>query len=54
MIRHVLEELEPIRTRRLQLDERPGVAAEVLAAGAARALEVAERTLGEAKGAMGL
>jgi hypothetical protein len=50
----VVEELEPIRTRRLQLDERPGVAAEVLADGARRAHEVADRTLVEAKEAMGL
>ena len=54
MIRRVVEELEPIRTRRLQLDERPGVAAEVLAEGARRAREVADKTLAEAKGAMGL
>jgi len=54
MIRHVVAELDPIRTRRLQLDERPGVAAEVLAAGATRAREVAARTLAEAKEAMGL
>ena len=54
MIRHVVEELDPIRTRRLQLDERPGVAAEVLAAGSTRAREIAAQTLGDAKEAMGL
>jgi tryptophanyl-tRNA synthetase len=54
MIRRVVEELDPIRTRRLQLEERPGVAADVLAAGAVRAREVADRTLAEAKAVMGL
>jgi len=54
MIRRVVEELEPIRLRRLQLDERPGLAAEVLAEGGQRARELADRTLAEAKKAMGL
>lgn len=54
MIRHVVEELDPIRKRRAELEERPGVAAEVLAEGDARANQVAERTLAEAKEAMGL
>jgi tryptophanyl-tRNA synthetase len=54
MIKHVLEELEPIRARRARLEARRGVAAEVLAAGRRRAAEVAEQTLTEAKKAMGL
>ncbi len=54
MIRHVVEELEPIRERRGELEERPGIAAEVLEAGAARAREMADATLDEAKKAMGL
>jgi len=54
MIRRVVEELEPIRLRRLQLDERPGVAAEVLAEGGQRAREQAVATLAEAKRVMGL
>jgi tryptophanyl-tRNA synthetase len=54
MIHHVVEELEPIRLRRLQLDERPGLAGEVLAEGATRAREVAAATLDEAKRGMGL
>jgi len=54
MIRRVVEELEPIRLRRLQLDERPGLAAEVLAEGGKRARQHAEETLSEAKRAMGL
>jgi tryptophanyl-tRNA synthetase len=54
MIRRVVEELEPIRLRRLQLDERPGLAAEVLSEGGRRARKHADRTLVEAKRAMGL
>ncbi len=54
MIKHVLEELEPIRARRAELEARRGVAAEVLAAGARRANQLAEQTLAEAKRAMGL
>jgi tryptophanyl-tRNA synthetase len=54
MIHRVVEELEPIRARRLQLDERPGLAAEILADGAYRAGEVATATLTQAKEAMGL
>jgi hypothetical protein len=54
MIHRIVEELEPIRLRRLQLDERPGLAAEVLAEGGRRAREHADLTLAEAKRAMGL
>ena len=54
MIRRVVEELEPVRLRRMQLDERPGLAAEVLAEGGRRAREQADRTLVEARRAMGL
>jgi tryptophanyl-tRNA synthetase len=54
MIHRVVEELEPIRVRRLQLDERPGLAAEILSDGAHRAGEAANATLIEAKEAMGL
>jgi tryptophanyl-tRNA synthetase len=54
MIRRVVEELEPIRLRRLQLDERPGLAAEVLTEGGKRAQGHAAETLSQAKRAMGL
>lgn len=54
MIRHVIEELQPIRERRLELDKRPGIAGDVLADGRARANEVADKTLAEAKESMGL
>ena len=53
-IRHVIEELQPIRERRLELDKRPGIAGDVLADGCARANEVAEKSLAEAKESMGL
>ena len=54
MIRRVLSELEPIRERRQEIGKRPGVAQEVLCEGNRRAREVAERTLEEAKRAMGI
>jgi len=54
MIKHVVEELEPIQARRRELTARPGVVREVLAAGRERAGAVASATLAEAKAAMGL
>jgi len=54
MIGHLTAELDPIRKRRIELGKRPGVAAEVLEAGARKANEAADRTLAEAKEAMGL
>jgi len=54
MIHHIVEELEPIRKRRRELEERPGIVTEVLADGAKRANEVASATLDEAKRAMGI
>ena len=54
MIRHVIDELDPIRQRRNELDDRPGIAGEILAEGRKKAGEVAETTLAEAKQAMGL
>jgi len=52
MIRHVLEELDGIRTRRQNL--RPDDARDALAAGNRRAGEVAKETMGEVREAMGL
>ncbi len=54
MIRHVLEELEPIRRRREQFAKQAGAVAEVLARGAERARAVADATVAEAKHAVGL
>jgi tryptophanyl-tRNA synthetase len=54
MIRHVLAELEPIQTRRRALEARPAIVRDVLQGGAERARAVADATLAEAKGAMGL
>lgn len=54
MIRHVLEELEPIRRRRNELQKDPQAVERVLDDGACKARAVAESTLGEAKRAMGL
>ena len=44
----------PIRARRAELEADPGHLVEVLAAGNARANEVADATLDEVRGAMGM
>lgn len=54
MIRHVLAELEPIQTRRRDLEAHPATVEQVLASGGERAREKAGQTLAEAKDAMGL
>jgi len=52
MIKHVLAELEPVRERRARL--RPADARDVLAAGNARAREIADATMREVREAIGL
>jgi len=54
MIPHVLADLGPIRARRAELAQRPGVVAEVLAAGNARARVAAEETMAQVRDAMQL
>jgi tryptophanyl-tRNA synthetase len=54
MIRHVVEELEPIRSRRLELEREPERVDEVLRDGKARADEVASATLAQAREAVGV
>ncbi len=46
--------LDPIRARRQEMAARPGLVAEVLAAGSARARRLAEETMREVSSAMGL
>jgi len=45
----IAEELEPFRSRRAELKENPGLAREVLAAGAQKVEPIAARTLGKAR-----
>jgi len=52
MIKHVLADLEPVRTRRATL--KPDDARDVLAAGNQRAQAIAEATMAEVRDAMGL
>jgi tryptophanyl-tRNA synthetase len=52
MIAHVVEDLEPVRERRMALE--PGVVAEVLRSGADRAREAAAATMAEVKKVLGL
>jgi tryptophanyl-tRNA synthetase len=54
MIKHVIEEVDPMRLRRQEFAKRPGVVSEILEDGGRRAREVANATLAEAKEAMGL
>ena len=54
MIKHVLEELAPIRARRAELERRPQIVDEVLEGGNARAREEAERTMVQVREAMKL
>jgi tryptophanyl-tRNA synthetase len=54
MIKHVIEEVDPMRLRRQEFAKRPGVAREILQDGGLRAREVANATLAQAKEAMGL
>jgi len=46
--------LDPIRARRQEMAARPGLVAEVLAAGSVRARRLAEETMREVRSAMGL
>ncbi|WP_084481052.1 tryptophan--tRNA ligase [Ruania albidiflava] len=50
----VNERLRPIRTRRRELEADPAVVEQVLAAGNARANEIADATLAEVRSAMGM
>ncbi len=54
MIRRVQDELAPIQERRRELTLRRGITEEVLAEGRKQAAAVAETTMGEVRGAMGL
>lgn len=54
MIKHVLEDLEPIRERRREFEKRPGVVDEVLAEGGRRARAVAKETMEEVREHIGL
>jgi tryptophanyl-tRNA synthetase len=50
----VVAELAPMQERRASYEARPGVVAEILEAGSARAREAAEQTMVQVRGAMGL
>jgi len=54
MIKHVNAELEPIRERRAELVEKPGYLGEVLEEGNVKARELAQSTMVDVRGAMGL
>ena len=54
MIRHVIADLAPHRERRAEIAAREGFVRDVLAAGTARARELARRTMTEVRDAMGL
>ncbi len=54
MIKHVVEELEPIRSARLDLEKRKGVVTEVLEAGRDKARKVAASTLSDVRSAVGI
>jgi tryptophanyl-tRNA synthetase len=54
MIKHVVEQLEPIQARRAELEKKPDTVAAVLAAGNRKARAVAEKTMAEVRAAVGL
>jgi len=54
LLKHMLPVLTPIYERRTKLAEKPGQVEEILAAGTERARKVAQETLHEAKGAIGI
>ncbi|MGH7787842.1 MAG: tryptophan--tRNA ligase [Candidatus Binatia bacterium] len=54
MIKHVLADIAPIRARRAELEQRPGLVDEVLADGNARARSVAQETMRRVRDAMHL
>ncbi len=54
MIRHVLEDLEPIQERRREIDAKPALVDEVLDDGNRRARAVASATMQEVRAAVGL
>jgi len=54
MIKHVLADIAPIRARRAELEQRPGLVDEVLADGNARARTVAAETMRRVRDAMHL
>jgi tryptophanyl-tRNA synthetase len=54
MIKHVVEQLEPIQQRRSELEKRPDAVAAVLEDGNAKARAVASKTMAEVRAAVGL
>ena len=54
MIKHVIEDLAPMRERRRALAERPGYVREVLATGVERARRIAAATMAEVRDAIGI
>jgi len=54
MIKHVLDELAPMRERRAQFENRPEHVEEILREGNRRAQEIAAATMSEVRGALGL
>jgi tryptophanyl-tRNA synthetase len=54
MIKHVVEELAPIREKRAALEKKPGAVEEILAAGNRAAQKVAAETMAEVRPAVGL
>ncbi|MBM4267964.1 MAG: tryptophan--tRNA ligase [Deltaproteobacteria bacterium] len=54
MIRHVLEQLAPLRERRAEIVAKPGLVDEILAAGAERARKIARETMREVREAIGM
>jgi tryptophanyl-tRNA synthetase len=54
MIKHVIEDLAPIREKRAALEEKPREVEEILAAGNGAAQKVAAETMAEVRPAVGL
>jgi tryptophanyl-tRNA synthetase len=54
MIKHVVADLAPLRQRRQELAQRPGLVREVIADGVERARRVAEATMEEVRAAVGI
>ncbi len=54
MIKHVIDELEPIQEKRAALEKSPRQVEEILAAGNRVAQAKAEETMTEVRGALGL
>ena len=54
MIKHVLDEIAPMRERRAAFENRPHAAREILSAGSRGAQQTAAETMNEVRGALGL